>query len=137
MEKKRKCVSTHTRGEAWSGNVQRGTKRDVRELQAWINSLHPSWRARPHFSRVEKDELLGNAQIFTEPTERDRALLAAYMDALVPPDWGIRKWQPDHRGQLIRHVTDVLSHADVWLKECRRRGQDVAGVSNNNCAATL
>lgn len=96
------------------------TARDFTKLQAWINSLHPSWKARPHFTRAEQEELLANSKIFFDLTDRDKALLAAYMDAAIDAEWG-KFWQPDHRGQLVRSVIDVLGHADKWERECRKR----------------
>lgn len=97
------------------------TANDFTELQAWINSLHPSWKKRPHFTRAEQEELLQNSRIFFDLTDRDKTLLAEYMDALIPEEWG-KFWQPDTRGQLVKSVTDILTAADRWERECRKRG---------------
>jgi hypothetical protein len=92
-------------------------------LQTKINSLHPSWRKRPHFTRTEQDELLANSRVFFDLTDADWQLLTDYMRAVVNPDWGIRAWQPDNRGMLVKSITDVLTHADNWQRECRKRNK--------------
>jgi uncharacterized protein YdaU (DUF1376 family) len=104
----------------WSDSLPTASASDFRKLEAWINSLHPSWKKRPHFSRIEREELLANSRIFFDLTDRDKALLARYIDAAIDESWG-KFWQPDQRGQLVRSVLDVLSHADRWEKECRKR----------------
>jgi hypothetical protein len=116
--------------DEWSDTMPQGAAADFHQLETWINSLHPKWKQRPHFSRIEREELMANARIFCDLTDRDKALLARYMDAAISPDWG-KFWQPDQRGQLVRSVMDVLSHADRWERECRKRkvatGLEVAG----------
>jgi len=107
-----------------------GTAKDFHELEAWINSLHPKWKARPHFSRIEREELMANSKIFFDLTEKDKALLAAYMDAAIDESWG-KFWQPDQRGQLVRSVMDILSHADRWERECRKR-KVATGIQTTN-----
>ena len=106
--------------DKWSDSMTTETARDFGKLEAWINSLHPSWKARPHFSRIEREELLANAKIFFDLTDKDKSLLAAYLDAAIPGEWG-KFWQPDQRGQLVRSVMDILGHADRWERECRKR----------------
>jgi hypothetical protein len=114
----------------WSGQMPTETARDFAKLEAWINSLHPSWKKRPHLTRIEREELMANSKIFFDLTDRDKDLLARYMDAAIEESWG-KFWQPDHRGQLVRSVMDVLSHADRWERECRKRkvptGLEVVG----------
>jgi hypothetical protein len=106
--------------DKWTDSLPTANAKDFHELEAWINSLHPSWKKRPHFSRIEREELLANSRIFFDLTERDKALLARYIDVAIDESWG-KFWQPDQRGQLVRSVLDVLSHADRWEKECRKR----------------
>jgi hypothetical protein len=114
----------------WSDQMPTETARDFAKLEAWINSLHPSWKKRPHLTRIEREELMANSKIFFDLTDRDKDLLARYMDAAIEESWG-KFWQPDHRGQLVRSVMDVLSHADRWERECRKRkvptGLEVVG----------
>lgn len=109
--------------EAWSDRMPTEAARDFTKLEAWINSLHPKWKERPHFTRAEREELLANSKIFFDLSDKDKALLAAYLDAVIPEEWEIKPkpWQPDHRGQLVRSVIDVLGHADRWERECRKR----------------
>ena len=114
----------------WSDRMPTDAANDFQQLETWINSLHPSWKKRPHFSRIEREELMSNSRIFFDLTDRDKALLTRYMDAAIEESWG-KFWQPDQRGQLVRSVMDVLSYADRWERECRKRkvatGLEVAG----------
>lgn len=119
--------------EAWSDRMPTDAARDYTALQTRINSLHPKWKARPHFTRIQMDELQANARIFFDLTERDWALLTQFMDVSIDPEWEIKPkpWQPDQRGQLVASVLDVLGHADRWERECRKRkvptGLEVVG----------
>ena len=95
--------------------------KDYAALQKRINSLHPSWMKRPHLSRIEQEELMANAKIFFDLMDSDWDLLKCYMAAKINPDWNLKSWQPDHRGQLVKSVTDILGHADRWARECKKR----------------
>lgn len=111
-------------GDNWGDSMPTETARDFETSQKWINSLHPSWKARPHFTAQEMRDLQANARIFFDLTDPDKALLARYMDVEIPVEWNIKPWQPDTRARFIQSVTDVLSHADRWRAECRRRRID-------------
>jgi len=105
----------------WGDEMPIETARDFTQLQARINALHPSWRKRPHFTRAEQDELLANSRIFFDISDDDWRLLEAYIAAAVDPEWKLKVWQPDNRSMFLKSVTDVLTHADNWQRECKRR----------------
>lgn len=94
------------------------------ELQSRINSLHPSWTKRPHFSAKELHALHENAKAWLAVEADDWALLQAFMFAKVPDEW--RKdqrdyFQPDNRLGLIGiGSSSILSVADKWAKTCKR-----------------
>lgn len=119
----------------WEDDVPTEAAKDFTRLQARINDLHPSWKKRPHFSRLEQEELMANSSIFFDLMDRDWALLAAYIAADIDPGWSIKKFQPDTRSMLLKAVADVLSHADTWERECKRRGV-ATGVDENAIAQT-
>lgn len=113
-------IEAHT--DDWGDDLPTEAARDFDAIQAKINRLHPSWKKRPHFSRAEQEELLANSRIFFDITPQDWALLSDYIAALVDPEWKLKTWQPDNRSMFLRSVTDVLTHADNWQRECKRRG---------------
>lgn len=94
------------------------------ELQGRINSLHPSWTKRPHFSAKELHALHENAKAWLSVDVDDWNLLQAFMFTKVPDDW--RKdprdfFQPDNRLGLIGiGSSSILSVADKWAKMCKR-----------------
>ena len=94
------------------------------ELQSRINSLHPSWTKRPHFSAKELHALHENSKAWLAVEADDWALLQAFMFAKVPDEW--RKdprdfFQPDNRLGLIGiGPSSILSVADKWAKTCKR-----------------
>jgi uncharacterized protein YdaU (DUF1376 family) len=92
--------------------------KDMRQIQARINSMHPSWR--PHFSRIELDELQANRRVLADLDSEDWTRLGAYMDAAIPDDW--KAYQPDSRSRFVRDISDVLTHADKWLRRCKKEG---------------
>ncbi|GAA5117086.1 hypothetical protein JIN84_17955 [Luteolibacter yonseiensis] len=108
--------------DGWSNRMPTEQARDFDKLQSRINALHPSWRKRPHFSRIEQDELFANSRIFFDLKDQDWALLSAYMAVEIPESWSPKFWQPDNRSVLLKSVTDVLGHADRWKRESKRRG---------------
>lgn len=95
-------------------------------IQKAINSLHPSWKKRPHFSAKELYALNDNAKGWIAVGEDDWKLLTAYMDAAIPDSW--RKdprdfFQPDNRLALISiGPTSILGIADKWLRKCKSAG---------------
>ena len=106
----------------WADRMPTDTAKDFTQLQSRINALHPSWKARPHFSRIEQEELLSNSRIFFDLPDRDWALLACYIGARIDETWLPKFWQPDNRSTFIKSVTDVLSHADRWSQKCKKLG---------------
>lgn len=114
-------ASPRETAEDWSTSMPTETANDFAKLQSWINSLHRSWRDRPHFTAQEMRELQANGRIFFDLIDADKRLLEAYMPALIPDDWVPKFWQPDIRGKFITSVVDVLSHADRWKRECKKR----------------
>ena len=95
------------------------------QIQSLINSLHPSWKKRPHFAAKELHTLHDNAKAWMAVTDDDWKLLTAYMAAVIPDDW--RKdprdyFQPDNRQAILTMgPTSILGVADKWLRECRKR----------------
>lgn len=97
-------------------------------IQAWINSMDPKWKARPHFTRAEQEELMGVLRFVQDLTDTDWRSLRAYMDTLIEEKFikeyanGKTFWQPNQRGQFVGAISDVLSHHDRWVVCCRKAG---------------
>jgi len=122
-------VSPHTPPAAvvddWDENMPSHIANRMTELSKKINGLHPAWGKRPHFSAKELHCLHDNSSAWLFVTDDDWRLLKAYMQAVIPDEW--RKdprdfLQNDNRIGLIgMGPTSVLSNADKWASECRKR----------------
>jgi hypothetical protein len=113
-------------GGGWEDSRPTHTAERIAKLQSRINSLHPSWRKRPHFAAKELHALNDNLTAWMDLSEDDWHLLAAYMAEEIPEDW--RKHpadflQPDSRVAAINMApSGLLSYADRWKLECKKRG---------------
>jgi hypothetical protein len=96
------------------------------QIQSRINSLHPSWRKRPHFTGKEFDALMANSRPWQAVEEDDWALLTAYMAARIPIEWKSDPrdfLQPDNRLGLIGvGPTTLLGLADRWKRKADKAG---------------
>lgn len=119
--------------DEFSDDYPTATANRFAEIQRWVNSLHPSWKKRPSFTRIELDELQSNAKILCDLTDDDLELVRAYMAALIPSDWG-KFWQPNNRGMFLKSISDVLTHADRWKSRCKREGV-ATGIKQSKPAA--
>jgi hypothetical protein len=105
----------------WTQSMPTDSGKRMAALQSKINTLHPSWRKRPHFSAKELHALGDNAAAWLAVSADDWALLTAYLDARIPDEW--RKdprdfFQPDNRLALINiGPSSILSLADNWERK--------------------
>jgi len=112
-------------GDSLRDSMPTAAAAEMHAIMARINELHPSWKKRPTFTRSEMELLMSNARLFAEMTEPDWRLLKSYMHAVIPDSFRNGNprdfWQPDHRRGLIEHISSVLSNADRWATELRKR----------------
>lgn len=106
--------------DEWSDVMPTANAKRTDQIMAWINSMNPSWKRRPAFTRAEQEELLGIMRLVSELTDTDWRTLRAYMHAIIPADWG-KFWQPDTRSRFMQACSDLLAYSDKWAAECRRR----------------
>jgi hypothetical protein len=112
--------------DEWRDTMPTEAAKRMQELQSWINSLHPSWTKRPHFSAKELHALRDNAKAWMAVTRPERVLLHRYLDASIPDAWRRDPkdfFQPDVRLALINAgPSAMLGLADRWLLRCTREG---------------
>ena len=124
--------------DEWGDSLPMHAANRMAEVAKKINSLHPAWRKRPHFSAKELHCLHDNSTAWLGVSEDDWRLLNAYMDAAIPAEW--RKdprdfLQNDNRLGLIgMGPSSVLSNADRWERECRKR-RVATGIEKTGGAA--
>lgn len=119
-ENKKEALSLNWEDTGEDIQSPKQTQHVLESTQGRINSLNPSWRKRPAFTYQEQADLLANLKVFRGIGEDDWNLLESYMAAEIPESWG-KFWQPDSRGRFVQAVSDVLSLADKWKRECEKR----------------
>ena len=101
--------------DALPENLTKTSADEYERVMKLTNGMNPRWRTA--FTRAEMDELQNNARIFFDLTDDDWKLLKAYMHCRIPERLG-KYWQPEYRGQFLKSISDIVSHADRWKKAC-------------------
>lgn len=112
----------------FSDEMPTGSAEDLQAIIDRINKLTPPWTRMPHFSYLERQELLGNAQIFASFDSGTWQMLEAYLhhDFEKQPLGGLKHFQPDARSMFLRAITDIITHAENWARKTKWKATEAA-----------